>query len=352
MDFKSYLENCREKIRLNLKEYIEFKKTEHLPLLFKEQGLLQSLEDFVSRGKLLRGSLFLFTLESLAHPVTKESLDIACAIELMHSALLIQDDIIDNDYTRRGEKTIFAKYEDDGKRIGAFDPYHYGVSTGIVVADVAFFFAIDLICNYESQNLGKLLKYYAHEVYLVSLAESADSLFGQTQRTVTDKEIYDVYKYKTARYTFSLPFEMGSIVASSTEETRATLNELGELVGIIFQLKDDEIGIFGSEELIGKPIGSDIRENKKTILRSYLYKLSSPKDREILDSCFGNPNAGNEETEKVKELYKKYEVKSLIDKEINIIMDKVWVFFEKLEFKKEYKSILKDFLNFNLNRTA
>lgn len=352
MDFKEYLEQSRTRIKEHMHSFMDSKKEENLPALFKEQGLIESLEDFVMRGKLLRGSLFLFTLESFGKKIEEEHLDIACAIELMHSALLIQDDIIDKDYTRRGAKTIFAKYISEGEKVGAYDPYHYGVSTGIVAADIAFFFAIDLISNYSSKSLHVLLKYYAHEVYLVSLAESADSLFGQTSKEPSMDEIYDVYKYKTARYTFSLPFEMGAIVSEASEEMRDSLNKLGELVGIIFQLKDDEIGIFGSEELIGKPIGNDIREDKKTILRSYLYKKADDSDKKILDECFGNENAGIEQTNKVKSLYEKYHIGDMINEEIEKIMQKVWPIYESLQIDNEYKKILKGLLEFNLKRSA
>ena len=351
MDFKQYLEQSRGRIKKHLRKYCKFKKAENIPFLFKEQQLIESLEDFVMRGKLLRGSLFLFTLESFGKKINNEHLDISCAIELMHSALLVQDDIIDRDFTRRGNKTIFAKYMQDGEKIGAYDPYHYGVSTGIMVADVAFFFAIDLLSNYSGKSLSIMLKYYAHEVYLVSLAESADSIFGQTSKEPTKEEIYDVYKYKTARYTFSLPFEMGSIVADASIDLRESLNLLGELVGIIFQLKDDEIGIFGSEDLIGKPVGSDIRENKKTILRHLLYNKASNSDKKVLDACFGNNNAGQRETDIVKNLYEKYNISALINQEISEIMEKVWVIYKKLDLKVEYKRILKDLLDFNLKRS-
>lgn len=352
MDFKTYLSDSRQLIRDHLSSYLDSKKREKVPQLFKEQKLLEALEEFVLKGKLLRGSLFLFTVEGLDGKIDKTCLDIACAIELMHSALLMQDDVIDNDELRRGSKTIYSKYEEEGKKIGAIDPYHYGVSTAIVEADIAFFLALDLISSYKKGNLSDLVSYYAREVYLVALAESADSLFGQTKRIPKKDEIYDIYKYKTARYTFSLPFEMGAIVSGGSLETRTKLKELGELVGIIFQLKDDEIGIFGTEESIGKPVGSDIREDKKTIIRFYLYSLANEKDLEILNQCFGNSNADVNEVGEIKKLYEKYKIKEMIGNEVGEIMKKAWAIYEDVHLNFEHKKILKELLEFNLQRSS
>jgi len=352
MTFKTYSESKRTLIKDHLLQYLKSKKEEDLPPIFKEQRLIDSLEDFALRGKLIRGTLFLLASEMLGGKITKELMDIACGIELMHSSLLIQDDVIDRDRTRRGAKTIFAKYEKDGETIGAYDPYHYGVSTAIVLADVAFFFAVDLISNYNNPSLSRLLKYYSHEIYLVALAESADSIFGQTTKEPERDEIYAVYKHKTARYTFSLPFEMAAILLNVSEKTRTTLAQLGESAGIIFQLKDDEIGLFGEEEVIGKPVGSDVRENKKTLIRFLLYQKAVGQDREILDKYFGNPKSGKAEIDVVKKLYEKYSIDEVIKKEVEEIMRVVWNLFEKIDVKNEYKNVLKSLLEFNLQRKA
>jgi geranylgeranyl diphosphate synthase type I len=352
MTFQEYQKKSRLLIQENLQGYLGLKKTEDLPLIFKEQGLIEAVESFALRGKLIRGSLFLLGCEMLGGKIEKEHLDIACAIELMHSSLLMQDDVIDRDYMRRGAKTIFAKYKDEGEKIGAFDPYHYGISSAIVAADIAFFLAFDLLSNFSNSSLGILLKYYAHEAYLVTLAEGADSLFGLTKKEPNKEEIYAVYKYKTARYTFSLPFEMATIVSDAPPTVREALNALGELSGMIFQLKDDELGLFGDESTIGKPVGSDIRENKKTIIRLMLFEHANEEDRKILANCFGNPNAGEEQVNIVRELYNKYNVSDYVRVETQEIMDKVWEIYEELEVNDEYKNILKGLLEFNLSRTA
>jgi geranylgeranyl diphosphate synthase type I len=144
---------------------------------------------------------------------------------------------------------------------------------------------------------------------------------------------------------------MAAIVAGVDSRIRETLNRLGEQAGIIFQLKDDEIGLFGEEEVIGKPVGSDIRENKKTVIRSMLFQYADTEDKKVLQKCFGNPKAGEGETQKVKDLYEKYQIKSKIEDEVSGIMVGVWKDFESLRIREDSKNILKGLLEFNLSRS-
>lgn len=351
MDFKQYLDSSRVKIEKNLTKFLNTKKSEKLPKFFKEQKFVESLEAFVLGGKLLRGTLFLLTLEGFGKKIEKKHLDIACAIELTHSSLLIQDDIIDNDTIRRGSKTIFSKYEEEGGRIGTFNAYHYGISSAIVVADLAFFYALELLSNYKESNLSEMLNKYAHEISMVVMAEGADSLLGQTSRQPDKDQINSLYLYKTARYTFSFPFELGALLSKASKKQIKDLGKLGELMGIIFQIKDDEIGLLGEEKEIGKPVGGDIKENKKTLIRLYLYKKASPKQKRVLNNLFGNQNIKAQDIENIKKMYKELKVNQDLDKEVDTLMKKAKTIYDNLSIRKEYKNLLKELLEFNLSRS-
>ncbi len=350
MTFQKYSVQSRALIEENLINFINKKKNENIPTVFKKQNALELLEKFVLRGKMIRGTLFLLSLEMMGEKITDEYLDVACSIELVHSALLIQDDIIDNDRTRRGHDTIFVEYEKRGERIHAANKGHYGISIGIVVADMAIFLAMDLLSHYQGMFLQKLLEFYAHEIYLVSIAEGIDSELGQSEIEPKKEDIYAVYKYKTARYTFSLPFVMAGIIAGNQKEAKI-FEELGELIGLIFQLKDDVIGLFGDEKTIGKPVGSDIRENKKTLIRVLLYEHVNQSEKKNLEDAFGNKNITFSQIENVKTLVKKYKIIDVINGEIDEIMNRAWRLFKTLEVSQEHKMILKDLMEFNLKRS-
>lgn len=351
MNFSDYSENARRLIKDQLQHFLTEKKSEEIPQSFKKQKAIEALEEFVLRGKLIRGTLFLLMVEYFGKEISEKHIKAACAIELVHSALLIQDDIIDNDMTRRGEKSIHAQYKMTGEQIKASDPYHYGMSIAIVVSDVAFFLAFELLSSFNDTALSKLLSFYSHEIYLVALAEGIDSEFGQTDNEPSEEDIYSVYHYKTARYTFSMPFVMAGIVTDANSETVKLMDKIGELAGIIFQLKDDVIGIFGNADVIGKPVGSDIRENKKTLIRAFLYKMCDDDERKKLDMSFGSPNLTSTQLEEVVGFAKKYSIEGVINEKIKEIAEEQQELFSRLPNDGKYKEVLADMLVYNLKRT-
>lgn len=350
MTFQEYSASSRNLIEENLKQFLHLQK-EEIPQSLQKQGIIDSLEEFVFKGKLIRGTLFLLTVELLGQKITKDHIHIACAIELIHSSLLIQDDIIDNDYMRRGGKTIFALYEEKGKSVDAIDAKHYGISIAILAADVSFYLAMELVSDLKLSSVGQLIRYLSQEIKTVALAEGIDSEFGQTPEEATIDEIYSVYKYKTARYTFSLPFVLACIVTGTDESTNNEFEELGEYIGTIFQMKDDIIGLMGDEKEIGKPVGSDIRENKKTLVRALLFEKADESERKFLDESFGNADLTLNQLSRIRDLILKYQIVELLDKDIDMIMEKSWKIFDNLKVDEQQKEILKSLLEFNLSRS-
>lgn len=351
MTFQEYSKNSREKMVENFRTFFEEVKKEEVPKGLHKQKIVDVLEDFVSKGKLLRGTLFLLTAELLGGKITKELLNIACGIELVHSGLLIQDDIIDRDRTRRGGESVFVHYENEGKDLHLSDLYHYGISIAIVASDAAFFLANELFSSSSTNKLPDLVRFYSHEIYLVALAEGLDSELGQSKSEPSKDDIYTVYKYKTARYTFVLPFTIACIVTDTTNENKVILEQIGEAAGTVFQIKDDVIGLLGDEQTIGKPVGSDIRENKKTLIRSLLYERAGKAEQEELDRAFGNSELTSEQIERVKQLCGLYGVEKEMNANMEKIMEKVWELIKELRGEAQYLATLNEFLEFNIKRS-
>ena len=232
------------------------------------------------------------------------------------------------------------------------DPLHYGNSMGIVIGDIAIFFGQELMNSYKEESLADMQSRFAKELYLVGVAEALDSEYGQSPGEPTIEEIYSVYQYKTARYTFSMPFLMAATICDVSKDQRKIIDRIGELVGIIFQIKDDEIGLFGDEEKIGKPVGSDIKENKKTIFRELLFRHATAEDKESLSKLFGNRELTIDDLTSVQLLMEKYHILDLVKKDIDAFMREVHGLFQKLEVEDRYKNILLELLEYNLRRSA
>jgi geranylgeranyl diphosphate synthase type I len=255
--------------------------------------LMQRLEDYALRGKLIRGSLVPYTFDLLGGLGGERNalFDIAAAIELFQSMLLIHDDIMDQDELRRGKPSIHAQYASDGRHLKLGDPDHYGVSLGICAGDVSAFIAFGILSrlNIDDAIKGRLISFIADEMVLVGVAQMQDVHHGEAEpSSVSLDAVERMYRYKTGRYTFSLAMSIGALLAGRDDSLRERLEEFGELLGIIFQIKDDEIGLYGFEEKTGKPLGSDLYEGKKTVYMQTLLEETAGDIRSRLERLLGN----------------------------------------------------------------
>ena len=107
---------------------------------------------------------------------------------------------------------------------------------------------------------------------------------------------------KTAQYTGSGPLVLGAILAQADDKFIDMLCDFGNSVGICFQIRDDILGIYGSEAEVGKSIVSDMCEGKKTVLVSHFDRTASEKDKELFYSVYGKETSGEKELEMVRRL--------------------------------------------------
>ncbi len=244
------------------------------------EDVVSKMEQFAGQGKVLRGSLVLLTAELYGRKVDEAGLAMAAAIELMHASLLVHDDIMDNDRLRRGQPTIFAQYENSEVGQKSLNPLVFGQALGTCFGDLGFFMAWQLISRSGELSV-ELSDLFGREMSAVCLAQMEDVAAGLADEELTEEQIIEIYRFKTARYTFSLPLMCGAVLAGQSAEVLQKLERLGECLGLMFQLKDDELGIFGDTKQTGKPVGSDISENKKTLWRLWL--LNATDEPELRD---------------------------------------------------------------------
>lgn len=274
------------------------------------------LKNFVGKGKLLRGCLVVLGCWLVNKNVSSDVIKAAAAMELIHSSLLIHDDIMDNDSLRRGLPTMFAQYVDKMKECS--NPRRVGESLGMCVGDVGFFLAFELLSSLKYEKREKVVALVAKEVAACGVAQMQDVVMGVSAKA-TVEEVLQVYLFKTARYSFSLPLAMGASIAGQNESVVKNLESFGGLVGVAFQIKDDYLGIFGDEKTIGKPVGSDIREGKKTLFWLFLLERASKEEMAWLESLAGSETVSKENVEKVKALLAKY---GIIEKINSIVEEK------------------------------
>jgi geranylgeranyl diphosphate synthase, type I len=270
------------------------------------QKFIEMMVEYSGRGKTVRGVLAVrgyawFGGADLA----QASYQIGAAIELLNGAFLIHDDIIDQDDVRRGKPSMHRLLEQYAKDHEWANSIHTGKSLAIVVGDMCYFWLQQLISelNCPSEIKVALLKTFAKESLHTGIGEAVDVISSiESLSEVTAQEIEVVNKYKTARYTVSLPLLLAAQLAEVPEHFLNDIGYFGDLVGSVFQLRDDELSLFGSAEEIGKPVGSDIREGKRTVWWCELLERCSSSDKEKLIPLSGKQDLRMEEIEWVREL--------------------------------------------------
>jgi geranylgeranyl diphosphate synthase type I len=229
------------------------------------------------------------------------------AMEFLQAGLLIHDDIMDRDTLRRGSTTVHTQYERDAAAAQAADPVHHGESLGVCAGDVAFFLGFHELASLPvppalQERAREVAAFSAQELCWVGVAQMQDvrSGAGGIGSNPDPAQILRVYRYKTGRYTFSLPLVIGARLAGGSQAHVEALDQAGENLGVVFQLKDDELGIFGDAAQSGKRADSDIREDKKTLLRHFLFEAADAQLRTKLEAVFGSREPGEEGLEFVR----------------------------------------------------
>ncbi len=313
--------------------------------------VLDRLYEFSISGKMIRGALVMFSENMFSNKITNDSVKCAICIELLQSGLLIHDDIMDEDTQRRGKDSVFFQYKKLADSMGIENSYHIGESVGICAGNFAFSLAFLSLAEIEKKKvLDKLILKFGEEMAIVGVGQMKDVITSGQRELPTEDDIVSIYRYKTARYSFSLPFSLGAILSEVSEDDISLIEEIGECIGIIFQIQDDKIGIVGNENVIGKPVGSDIKENKKTLYYLYLMNSVNDEEKSKLLSIFGNRDIGVSEVDYVIHLLNKYDIFKKVETKVMEFVSKAKNKISRLSVDDKYKQFLLEFIQYNLNR--
>jgi len=314
--------------------------------------IFQKLNEFVTSGKSLRGGFVLFITDIYGKKINDDALRLASAVELIHAGFLIHDDIMDQDRMRRGHPSLYTQYEEVGKKLTFNKPLLFGQDMAICAGDLTFFLAMSCLGqNTNSKKLPLLLNHFSSEYSSVCVAQMQDASFGFSYRIPTIDEVLSLYRYKTARYTFSMPFMLGGILAGITKKEITTLEKLGEQMGIIFQLHDDSLNLFGNPQITGKPVGSDIREGKKTLALVRLFTHAGNLDRQKLQAIMKRNKRNPKDVTLVYQLLEKYQIKTYLETEILTIANNATQFISNLSVEEHFKKDMTDVLKYIYERS-
>lgn len=225
------------------------------------------IKDFILRpGKRLRPALFALAYLGFARKPGRHLYKAALSFELLHDFLLVHDDIVDKAATRRGRPSMhqmFAAHLQRCKKVKFNGP-----DLAILSGDVLLALAIEafLSVNEERQRKERALSQFIRAAINTGIGEFRELFSGALDiAKISPADIYKIYDYKTAGYTFAAPLSCGATLAGAAPAESAKLYQYGIYLGRAFQLKDDLLGLFGEEDQTGKSGLTDLQEAKKTL---------------------------------------------------------------------------------------
>ena len=282
-------------------------------------------------GKRIRPYLVLLAAESFGGDY-KKALGAALSVECFHNFTLMHDDIMDSANLRRGNETVYLKWD---------------TNQSILSGDAILIYSYNLLQVYEPTIYKKLNNVLNNVALQVCEGQQLDLDF-EHKSDVSFEDYINMIKLKTA-VLVGAALKMGAIISEANDKDLINIYKFGVNLGIAFQLQDDYLDTFGNEELVGKSIGGDIIENKKTALFHLSLLNANKQQANDLIALFNNSSSENKviNTTKIfKETKADIKTLELVEDYTNLALQSI----NGLSISNESKQIFIDFSNSLLER--
>ncbi|MHA8053564.1 polyprenyl synthetase family protein [Aquirufa sp. OSTEICH-129A] len=255
----------------------------------------------------------------------------ALSIEVFHNFTLMHDDIMDKAPLRRGKQTVHEKWNDN-----------IAILSGDVMLVEAYQF-LNQIQGLSLSQFQHLLERFSRTAAEVCEGQQWDMNFEERSDVRID-EYLEMIRLKTS-VLLGFSMEMGGLLAQVDLEIAKQLYQIGELVGLGFQLKDDLLDVYGDPEKFGKQVGGDILANKKTYLLIRAMELAQGEREAKLSYWLNQKQFDAEEKVKaVTEIYTALGLKEEVEQQIQSYFDRAFSGMETLQLPQEKKNTLLGFM--------
>lgn len=265
----------------------------------------------------------------------EDALPAAIAIEYFHNFSLIHDDIMDDAPIRRGQLTVHEKFD---------------ANTAILSGDALLVYAYKYLSQVPEKHFKKIFDTFNKTAIEVCEGQQLDMNF-ETQKNVKEEDYLNMICLKTS-VVLAAGLKIGALIGNSTLDDAQLLYQYAINLGIAFQIQDDILDCYGEESLIGKQLGGDIIQNKKTILLIRALEASKQAQDNSLIRLLEDEEISKElKVEKVLSIYKKYHIKESIENLRNSYINIALEHLEKTSLPEDRKTILKYLVDYLVNRT-
>ena len=300
--------------------------------LNSDVDLIKKMSDYHlnSGGKRIRALLTMGSAKLGGYLDGKRDINLAACVELIHSATLLHDDVIDESEVRRGNKTTNAIW---------------GNQSSILVGDYLLSRCFEMMVDDGDQEILKLLSSTSSKIAQGEVLQ----LQHKGEADLLEENYIKIINLKTAAL-FAAATKVGSCISNMDKKKKDALESYGKNLGLAFQIADDALDYFSKEKIFGKQIGKDFFEGKVTLPIIIVFQKSNMIERNFLTKIFKKDNREKEDFDETLKLIKKYKALETTFKRaeyfVNVSYDALGMFENSDE-----KNILQNLTGFSLNRS-
>ena len=300
--------------------------------LRSEVNLIQKMSNHHLRsgGKRLRALLTLGSAKLTGYNEDKRDINLAACVELIHSATLLHDDVIDESGLRRGVKTTNSVW---------------GNQSTILVGDYLLSRCFEMMVEDGDLEVLKLLSSTSSKIAQGEVLQ----LQHKGEADLLEETYIDIINLKTASL-FSAATKTGACLSGSNEKEKKALESYGRNLGLAFQIADDALDFYAKEKLFGKEIGKDFFEGKVTLPMIIIFQKGNKEEKNFLDVIMKKEKRSEKDFSDTLSLINKYKALEATFKKaeyfVNVSYDALAIFPDN-----EDKKILQNLTSFSLNRS-
>ena len=305
-----------------------------LPYERNPKSLYEPVEYVLSLGgKRIRPVLMLMGY-NLWREKPEDILMPAVGLETYHNYTLLHDDLMDNADVRRGHETVHRRWD---------------ANKAILSGDSMLVLAYQRMQQVPADKLPAVLQLFTETALEIGEGQEYDMTF-ETRNDVTEEEYIEMIRLKTS-VLLACALKIGALLADAPKEDADLLYQLGEQVGLAFQLQDDLLDVYGDPKVFGKAIGGDITSNKKTYMLINAVNRANAAQRAELERWIAAKDFDRaEKVAAVTRLYDEIGIRQLCEEKINYYFEQARQTLQKVGVPEERKQVLSAYMDELLHR--
>jgi len=352
MELKDFLTDYAQTADQLLDQFFEDKKAEARKISPVAVQMLDLYQEHLSGGKKTRGALMVLGYQLAGGKEQEKILKASLFLEVMHSFLLIHDDVMDKALVRRGKQTpeVFYQQLFEKQKLKG-DKKHFALSMAVDLGDLGVFLAQEALFDSGfSKEKIFACQAQANLMYQQVAFGQALDIFAEKKKQLEESDIFKIHRLKTADYSVAGPLRLGALLAGSHKKLLDNMAIFGLNLGIAFQIHDDFLGVFGKARALGKEVGSDIKEGKATLLILQARKKANKKQKQFLAKAYGRADITRKEIDGIRKIFKQTGADKYSLEKTDELVKKAKAVIDKITKEKEKRVLLSQLADYMVKR--